>query len=308
VLKARISGESIGAPAPSFPPVVGSDLMRESDEGHEYSDSEIRIRLPEYVRQKKGRYFAASGRGKGARMILGVAVDIIDSDGHAASLRDNLVTARFIDWAGVQQRAVRRGETQYVAGGYELLSMSYNPLDHKILYNYTIILNSGGRWVYVAMHGQGEMEAFDDACHEIVSSIQLTAPGRGSNEEREEPTASPAASHADATPSSGPGIQRFGSYLFGKVKRGHGPVHSAVIFGDPGAARVRLYLMTRRGGAMFPIGATWHETEEAAKADAAESLGIGESDWTIVQGEPEWAPAFRAAVQDAVGKYVDATR
>lgn len=80
-----------------------------------------------------------------------------------------------------------------------------------------------------------------------------------------------------------------------------------MILSDPATGGVRLFLLSKLKGSLFPCGSTWHETEEAAKSEAKESMGITEADWKIHEGEPDWAAALLEATENAVTHYLDSS-
>jgi hypothetical protein len=279
--------------------------MNQMQGWYEFSDEELTMQVPGYLRPKKGvRYFTPRGRRGRGQHILGIAV-VDESPEGADAIRAHLGSARFVDWQDVKQRAVRRGETRFVADGYELLSTSYNTSTHESLHRYDVVFGRLSRYVHLSISGRGEIADFDDVCREIASSIRLkpTAEDRNSAaQDRPAPTEA-----ANVGPSLCHEAPRMcpGTYLVARVKANRRPVDFAVIIGDPVAGGVRLYLLARVKRKSFPCGSTWHETEDAARAEAMESLGIGESDWEVREGEPEWAPAFLEAAQDAIAKHIE---
>ena len=142
----------------------------------EYEDEEIRMRIPSYLRKKKSnRLFAPSRRGKDKEiLVLGVS---LGSEEHAKMARRVMADAKFVDWMGVQQRAVRRGAAPYLEDGFELLSTSFNTINGDIFHDYTITFLTGGHYVDVRIFGTGDVDGFYAICTEIVTSISLTQRG-----------------------------------------------------------------------------------------------------------------------------------
>src|SRR4051794_20779740 len=123
---------------------------------YEHEDKELSMRVPRYLRPKKGiRYFAAAGKQSKEPGIFAMAVDLPNAES-AGAVRNNLLSVNPIDWQGVQQRVIRRGKPDYLHDGVELLSSSYNTVNSDVLYEYAVLFTAGGRNVYCSMSGRGE--------------------------------------------------------------------------------------------------------------------------------------------------------
>lgn len=96
------------------------------------------------------------------------------------------------------------------------------------------------------------------------------------------------------------------AYLMAKARTRSKYLHSAMILPNAHGG-VDLYILTSHGDDLLPFGSSWHESEAAAKADAAETMKIREKDWTSHDGQPQWAGAVRDAVDDAIKQYTRAS-
>ena len=103
-------------------------------------------------------------------------------------------------------------------------------------------------------------------------------------------------------------VRRFVSYQYAEVQKRVEVVHSALITDDDGQGGVYLYLMAQQSGQVFPFSRGWCATEAEAKRQCLQDFGIRDSDWRIEDGDPEWAGAFRAAVDDAIQRYLKAVQ
>jgi|WetSurMetagenome_2_1015567.scaffolds.fasta_scaffold894658_1 hypothetical protein len=95
-------------------------------------------------------------------------------------------------------------------------------------------------------------------------------------------------------------------YLLAKVRTRSKYLHSAIILPDEREGGVHLYILTKHGDQLFPFGSSWHETEDAAKADALDSMKIRASDWVSHDGEPSWASDVAKAIDNAICRYAGA--
>src|SRR5579883_1753062 len=130
------------------------------DERTDYEDGEIRMRIPGYLRQKKGvRYFQQRRRQDG-RDILNVALEFLPSEEGAEVILSHMTTVKAVDWMGNQQRIVRRGVVPYVKDGFELLGTSFNTIDETALHSYEIVFSIDGRWIHLVINGWGEIDFF----------------------------------------------------------------------------------------------------------------------------------------------------
>lgn len=140
---------------------------------YEYSDSELSMGLPSYLRPKKGiRFFSARSKRDRDRQLLNVAVEIPTED-RASTFWSTIMNAMPSDWMGVRQRIVRRGKASYLTDGLELLHSSHNIASGKILYDYHVLFLLGQSRIYVTLFGQGEIQAFEDQCRLVVTSIRV---------------------------------------------------------------------------------------------------------------------------------------
>ena len=279
-----------------------------SDVSCEYEDDDLLIKVPEYLRANRGmRVFKPHGRRQKDRQIFTLAVELVTDEGYVAAIRDAIRAAKPTDWMGVQIRIIRKGPTANVEGGYEYLSTSYNRTNGDTLHNYKVIFPLGRVCVHLFVGGRGELDAFEAVCQDIRSSIRLKSSETNDIVEKNRPDGS-AAPRASVDPSKEREVEPTPgrTYLSAKPRIRATRVHSALILPDTRSGGVNLFLMFKQGEVLFPGGSSWHETEEAAKADALESLKIRHSDWVIHEGEPEWACTLKDAKEDAIEAYNDA--
>jgi len=97
------------------------------------------------------------------------------------------------------------------------------------------------------------------------------------------------------------------SYQHAKPRRGPERIDSVVITPGHEEGSVQLWLMGSEGGITLPFGRSYHASEEEAKKDCLETMGILDSDWVVAEGEPEWAAGVNEAIRDAIGQYLAAT-
>ena len=279
----------------------------DDDGSYEYDDGALAMRLPVYLRQKKGiRFFAPDRRRDKDPAVFALAVDLVSGEERAEAIRDALRTAKPSDWMGVQRRNLRLGATPSFEGGLELLSTSFNTINGDTVHDYHIIFPRSKVYVYMTVGGKGDVASFDAACPEIASGIRLKGPAKEVTADAERPGV-PLARPAPIAPSKREKrkANHPGTYLSAKARVRDKHVHSALILPDERTGGARLFLMFERAGVLLPGGNTWHQTEEAAKADAIENLKIRESDWVRYEGAPEWAEALLDAQDAAIGAYLD---
>jgi hypothetical protein len=66
-------------------------------------------------------------------------------------------------------------------------------------------------------------------------------------------------------------------------------------------------MLGSQGGIVLPFSSSFHESEEEAKKNCLEQMGILDSDWIVAEGEPEWAAGFNEAILDAISEDTSAT-
>lgn len=268
---------------------------------YEFNDEDISMHIPGYLRPKKGRrYFAPYGRRGRGQLIRGIAVDVIQSPERVDGVRSYLQNAKFIDWHDVKQQVVRRGEVRFVPYGYELLWTRYNTSTQDILPSYHVIFRANSTFIYLLIDGSGQIAEFEAACHQIASSLHLKTDLADPDPAVDDRPSLAEPSNAGSPPSAATQESRSRSYLVARAKASQRPVHSVMILGDPVTGGVRLFLLSKFEGSLLPCGSTWHETEQAAKAEARDSMGIEEADWKAHEGEPDWNAAFLDAVENTI--------
>ena len=145
-------------------------------EFYEYKDAELSMRVPSYLRPKKGmRYFAARSKKDRHHPILHFAVEFLNDDlvkAHWASVMRMEPGARE-ESMGVRGHIVRRGKATYLVDGLELLGSSHNTVSGQTHHDYNVLFLSGSRRVYITFFGQGELDTFDRLCREIVNGIRI---------------------------------------------------------------------------------------------------------------------------------------
>jgi hypothetical protein len=102
------------------------------------------------------------------------------------------------------------------------------------------------------------------------------------------------------------GRAKWGGYMTyqeAKVTNWQQYADAALITDDDGQGGVYLYLMINHSGHLLPFSRGWHPSEADAKKHCLETLGVHESHWRTEEGEAEWAPAIRAAMDHAIKRY-----
>jgi hypothetical protein len=146
-----------------------------------YKDDLITVKVPAYLRIKKpdprakeiAWYFVADRRKCKKPQIEGLLVILVDRE-TADTIRLNSLTVKPMDWQGVKQKIIRRGEPDFLPRGVEFLSGSYNTINGDINYHYDLLFPKGGHLVHVDISGQDDLSKFDTLCKGIVLSIRLT--------------------------------------------------------------------------------------------------------------------------------------
>ena len=142
------------------------------EDSYEYKDAELSMRVPSYLRPKKGmRFFAARSNKDKLRPLINVAIELPNKD-LTKAIWSTIINARPSEWMGVQQRIVRRGNATYLADGLELLSSSCNATNGN-LHDYHVVFLAGSHRVYATLFGQGDLDVFDHLCRELISSIRV---------------------------------------------------------------------------------------------------------------------------------------
>ncbi len=273
----------------------------------EYWDAEVNILIPDYLRAKgKQRYFVLRGRHQD-HPIIDVGVDIVRSAERAVAIRTHLQGVAPVNWEDVERRLVRKGESSRHTEGYEVILTSHNLTTGETIHALEAIYRIGGSFVHLVVDGQGEVAEFEEISAQIASSICLNVMPISSGVTADRTVPNTILQDAALASSASVTDNRTRSHLIARVKGRRDRVHSAAIVGDPLAGGVRLFLLTKSRNSLLPGGSTWHPTEEAAKTHAAESLGIGVSDWQALVGTPEWSQAFQRAVEQAMTRYREAT-
>lgn len=159
--------------------MMGSE---QADEYYEYKDSEISLRVPSYLRQKRDGPLFETGSKKGKpHVLLSFAVDFKDKAGEVQrSVMMQRTPGVTEDMPGVRQRVIRRGETSYLADGLELLISDEYARTGDVYHNYAVLFPLGSRHVYAVFFGQRDLAEFEKVCMQIVSSIRLVESVGGS--------------------------------------------------------------------------------------------------------------------------------
>jgi hypothetical protein len=177
-----------------------------------------------------------------------------------------------------------------------------------IVHQYHALLAVDGAYVYLSAHGKTDLAALGLTCREIVCSVRLNrqiakASRKGARRDNALPRAG---SDGRRRPSSGGSGLAPGTYLSAKSRVRSKYARAAIILPDEEAGGVQLFVMAELDKVLFPGSSSWHESVEAARSHAADTLKTRDSDWITEQGEPEWAESFRKAAGDAIDEYVKA--
>jgi hypothetical protein len=142
------------------------------EDSYEYKDAELSMRIPSYLRPKKGmRFFAARSNKDKHRPLLNMAVEFPDEN-FTKAIWSTIFNAKPSEWMGVRQRIVRRGKATYLADGLELLSSSNNTTNGDV-HDYHVVFLAGRHRVHATFLGQGNLDVFDSLCREIVSGMRV---------------------------------------------------------------------------------------------------------------------------------------
>ena len=143
----------------------------------DYRDAELLVRLPRYLKPKKGiRYFARPGRQQRLPGVSAAAIELIDAT-VAEGIRDTIRNAaKVVSQPDVQFQVLRLGAPAYMPNGLECLACSRIMATGDIVYQYSVVYPLGRYHVYATFSGRGEMATFDKSCCAITSSIQLLRP------------------------------------------------------------------------------------------------------------------------------------
>jgi hypothetical protein len=148
---------------------------------YKYEDTQLRMQLPIYLRPpKKGyRFFKVDARQHKKSEIDCIAVSFRTKEG--AERDRNRLNTRMepTNQMGVHSEVVRQGASLFVLGGTEAFVRSRNSRSEDILFQYGLIFEIDGQYLYVAISGKRNFKQFEDECQKIVTSIKLKGVGAG---------------------------------------------------------------------------------------------------------------------------------
>ncbi|HZL37408.1 MAG TPA: hypothetical protein VFC78_18975 [Tepidisphaeraceae bacterium] len=148
--------------------------MHDHDSGYyTYRDKEVSLRIPRYLRPKKGiRYFAPKRKTGGETPLLGIAVTFYDTVLAFRTAWSAIMAAISFDFSEVRTRIIRRGKADSVAEGLELFISCSNILNNDVLHSYKILFVCGSRRVQIDLFGRCELALFERLCRDIVVSVR----------------------------------------------------------------------------------------------------------------------------------------
>ena len=144
-----------------------------TDRFYEYSDRELSVRLPAYLRPKKGmRFFKVRSDKDEGRPLQCMSIEFMNDAGTEA-VWSTIMNAKPLEWMGARDHIVRRGKADYLPDGLEVL-MTNTASVRPDVHTYNILFLASGRRVYATFVGRGDLDQFDALCRAVVSSIRAT--------------------------------------------------------------------------------------------------------------------------------------
>ena len=131
--------------------------------------------IPAHLRPRKVKGYFSVRRRDNKHDIQRMGVEIVDDD-TAEAYRVNHNSLRSeSEWKGVRMLVVRRGSTRFSEGGFEILHTSINSINGDVNNVYEAVMPTGTRnkWVFIGIHGRGDVDRFYIACQEVASSVRL---------------------------------------------------------------------------------------------------------------------------------------
>lgn len=144
----------------------------------EYSDEQIRVKLPKQLRQKRSmRLFHGNlVRGK-PETRMSVAIDL-DLDAQRVELIKELFRGPEIKNRPPNEKLERLGPCEFGEDGMELLTCISQPHTGHTFYHWCMIYNLHGTYIEFTIMGGGSREDFENMATEIITSLTLLSPSQ----------------------------------------------------------------------------------------------------------------------------------